>query len=319
MPLPAQRSARRRVLLAAALSVVAAAALAACEDEVALVDNPARPDASARDARAAASDDDDDDAPSKDAAIGREDASPVLAPVACGEALDGPELKTLEATPGFADELAALDLGAAPDPVDVAKESALTRAMFAWMLESAGKTSASHAELKDAGALGRVILGAAAKDDGGVDNPFLRRGLYWAYLCSRPIPKTLEELKARFGDYETWQTFTVPCAKPKNGPRRIRENNDGTVLIAETLLDAGAGEPPAIRETEVLFAGLRKDGQLDFAAYTASGTLTDRSTFATASSEVVAAAPYTCMTCHVDLDAGTFTRRFPTGTGAGCH
>ena len=84
--------------------------------------------------------------------------------------------------------------------------------------------------------------------------------------------------------------------------------------VAETLHDGG------VRETEVLFRDLRGDGQLDFAVYTADGALTDRSTFATANGgRVTAAAPYTCMSCHVDTTGFTFSTLAPTGTGAGCR
>jgi hypothetical protein len=75
-----------------------------------------------------------------------------------------------------------------------------------------------------------------------------------------------------------------------------------------------------VRETEVLFTSLRSDGQLDFAAYTEEGKLSDRSTFATAGgTSVVLAAPYTCISCHLDTTAWTITRKMPTGTGAGCR
>jgi len=107
-------------------------------------------------------------------------------------------------------------------------------------------------------------------------------------------------------------SFDITCSAPKNGPRRIHESATAGVYVAETL---ALGK---VRETEVIFSKLRADGQLEFAANTDTGALTDRSTFATASASVTSAAPYTCMTCHLDVATGRFTRLFPTGTGAGC-
>ncbi len=143
----------------------------------------------------------------------------------------------------------------------------------------------------------------------------LRRGLSFAYLCSRPLPPSLEALEERVGRYWEWDTvFDVGCSRAKNEARSIYIAPDAQTFVAETVDDNGA-----VRETEVLFRSLRTDGHLDFAAYTADGVITDRSSFATPSSSLVLAAPYTCLTCHIDQEAGTMSRVDATGTGAGCQ
>ena len=244
----------------------------------------------------------------KDAAV---DAGPP--PFACGEALPGPALKDnlTEGAPGFAEALAAVDLATIPDPLDYTAASAvLTRPFMNWMLDRAEGTSVTHEEaLRHP--MGRAVLASAA--NGKFDLLFLRRALYFYNACTAPVPRDLDAFVATYGDYTTWPTFTIDCSKPKNGPRRIRENEAAGVFIAETL------EGDHVRETEVVFDKLRPDGQLDFAVYLPDGRLTDRSTFAAGNGNaVVSAAPYTCMTCHRDTTTGAFTRLFPTGTGAGC-
>lgn len=237
-------------------------------------------------------------------------------PVACGTTLPGPALAdgVTETQPGYAAELAALDLTTVPDPLDYSTSSAFVREVVNYMLERAAGTSVTHAEALAKGELGRAVLGAAAKGTGGkIDITFLRRGLYAFYSCSRPLPIDLDTFKARYGDYQTWSKTDIGCSAPKNGPRRIWKDDTLGIYVAETLVEAG------VRETEILFTNLRGDGQIDFAPYTADGHLTDRSTFATGSGgTVTSSAPYTCMACHVDTASGTFSDLFPSGTGAGC-
>lgn len=240
-----------------------------------------------------------------------------LPPVACGAALPGPPLKpdVVEAQAGFADELAALDLSRVPDPLDYSGESKLTIMVINYMLLRGEGTRIAHAEALKAGGLGRAVLGAAAKGTAGrVDFAFLRRGLHHFYDCSRPLPADLAELRRRYGDYHTWPMQELACSRPKNGPRRLYGSDAQGVYIAETLV---AGQ---VRETEVLLTALRADRQIDFAAYTVDGQLSDRSSFAAgAGGTVTTAAPYTCISCHMDSGTGTVSRLFPTGTGAGCR
>jgi len=236
-------------------------------------------------------------------------------PVACGTRLPGLSFDGLENAADYGTQLAALDLQAVADPYDFGAEIGLVRGLVNYMLGRETGTSFTRAEAEAAGALGRGVLGAIAITGGArVDLTFLRRGLYYAYPCSTSLPHDLAELVARYGDYATWPSVALDCAPPKGMPRRVYSNADAGVYVAETLDGTG------VRETEVLFTELRADDDnLDFAVYTPAGQLTDRSTFATTGdSNIVAAAPYTCMTCHVDRATWAFSVQRPTGTGAGC-
>jgi hypothetical protein len=245
------------------------------------------------------------------------DAANYEPPVACGTALPGETMRAglVEAEPGYAAALAMTDTSAVPDPFDYRGESALFRGVINYMLERAAGDSLTRASAMAAQGMGAAVLAAAAKGQGGrLDFAFLRRGLHYHYPCSRPLPASLNALRTRYGIYENWTRLDIACAKPKNGPRRIYENGDLGVYIAETLV-AGS-----VRETEVIFSKTRNDGQLDFAVYTPEGDFTDRSTFATGNGgAVTSASPYTCMSCHIEPGQGRFTVRFPTGTGAGCR
>ena len=238
-------------------------------------------------------------------------------PVACGTALPGPPLRAelTEAQPGYAAELAALDLRGVPDPIDYSTASKLTITLINYMLGRSAGTQIPLPTVQQHGGLGQAILGAWAKGtDGRPDFPFLRRGLHYFYPCSRPLPASLVDLRRLYGNYRIWPSHSVECSRAKNAPRRIYEEHELGVYVAETLLDG------RVRETEVLFSSLRTDGQLDFAVYTSDGELSDRSTFAAAGGkETVGAAPYTCISCHLDADRGTIARLHPTGTGAGCR
>lgn len=246
-------------------------------------------------------------------------AGPVeyLPPVACGAMLPGPPIKpdVTEARPGYAEELAALDLSMVPDPLDYSADTKLAIAVINYMLGRSEGTTISREDAMKRGGMGKAVLAAALKGTGGkVDFTMLRRGLHYFYPCSRPLPPNLAELRQRFGDYRTWPVQELPCARPKNGPRRLYEDHKLGVYVAETVVNG------KVRETEVLFSSLRKDGQIDFAAYTDEGALTDRSTFATgAGGEVTTAAPYTCISCHIDTAKWSISNRMPTGTGAGCR
>ena len=238
-------------------------------------------------------------------------------PIACGTELPGPALDqgAVEISRDYAAELAARDFSSLRDPFDYSGESALRKALVDYMLGEP-RSFFTREQAEHSGPLGRAVVGAAAGDGGtAIDFTFLRRGLHYFYLCSRPVPASLEDFKAQYGDYTTWPTETVECSKPKGGPRRLRENVDAGVFVAETLVDGDT-----VRETEAIFTTLRTDGSLDFAVYTQDGQLTDRSTFVSGTGrQLTSAAPYTCMTCHYDTAAKTFSRLKPTGTGAGCR
>lgn len=237
-------------------------------------------------------------------------------PVACGAALPGIAMQTglVEGQPNYAQELAALDLSTLPASWSTQAEAKFQAGVINWMLGRDRGTTITRADAEAAGPLGQAVLGAMAKGSGGkVDFTFLRRGLQHFYPCGRPVPASLNELTARYGDWTQWPGFDLVCARPKNGPRRFYENELLGVFIAETV------ENGIVRETEVLFDSLRTDGQLDFAVYTPQGELTDRSTFATrGGTPITSASPYTCLSCHVDAVTGRMKVRKPTGTGAGC-
>jgi hypothetical protein len=238
---------------------------------------------------------------------------PLRPPAPCGTAFPGEPMRTglLEATPGYVEALTATDTTRVADPFVYTSESVLGRGLINYMLERDTTAPLSRADAQMD--MGFAVLAAAAKGQGGkIDFQFARRGLHYFYPCTRPLPASLDVLRNRYGDYTQWPNNLIRCAKPKNGPRRIYENEEKGVYIAETVVGA------SVRETEVIFSKIRKDGQLDFAAYTQKGELSDRSTFATANGgTITSASPYTCMSCHIR--EGRFTERFPTGTGAGCR
>ncbi len=236
-------------------------------------------------------------------------------PVACGATLPGPAMTTLESEPDYAQQVAALDLTTVADPYDFSAEIALTRGLVNYMLGRADGTTVTRAELDAAGPLGTAVRAAIAITGGhAIDLPFLRRGLYHAYNCSSTFPATLDELELRFGDTEAWPSVLQDCAAPKGLPRRVRSNAEHGVYVAETL------DADRVREVEVIFTHTRPTAGLDFAVYGPDGALTDRSTFATVDgSSIVGAAPFTCLTCHVDRASWTFSIQRPVGTGAGCR
>jgi hypothetical protein len=171
----------------------------------------------------------------------------------------------------------------------------------------------------------------ASEESLAVNLRLVRRGLHHFYGEERRLPSTLDALRDRVGDYTQWPSRVTACSPPKNGPRRVFENEQLGVAVAETLEaeaaggaapEEGEGTPPhtTVRETEVIFADARADGQLDFAVYGPSGERMDRSTFATrAGTTATTAAPYTCLTCHVRRSSGRFDVLRPFGTGAGCQ
>lgn len=245
------------------------------------------------------------------------EASP---PIVCGAEFPGVELEPglVEGPTGYENKLGSVDISDVPDPFDFRNESPVIVAVIRYMLGDTTKTSVSHAEALEKGQMHLAVLAAAAKTkdkgaSGKVDVQLLRQGLHFFYPCTQQPPQTLAELKALYGDYTQWDEEFIACGAPKDGPRRLWENGDIGVFVAETVVRDD------VRETEVIFDRLRADGQLTFAVYTPEGQLTDRSTFATnGGDEIVLAAPFTCMSCHIDIDTGKYDVKRPEGTGAGC-
>lgn len=242
-------------------------------------------------------------------------------PLTCGVALPGVSLASglVENTTKYEATIAKLDLDAVPDPFDFSGESPLVVGIIRYMLQDLEATTVTHADAQSKGGMHLAVLAAAAASDdqgasGTVDIVLLRQGLHHFYPCTDQPPQSLALLKQLVGDYTKWDTEDVACGAPKDGPRRIYADSAQGVYVAETIEDG------QIRETEVLFEKRRPDGQLSFAVYTPEGELTDRSTFATAGgSSIVLASPFTCMSCHVDIDTERYDVKRPEGTGAGCR
>jgi hypothetical protein len=261
-----------------------------------------------------------EDAASEDAApedAASEDAAPVTVPVATCEAPVGGDIEmttatAFEAYPGYDDELAAHDLASLPDELNFGDAGIIQRMIIAYMLElpllELPDTMARD-EIAAQEPMGPAVLGAyaeAAKDGNtGVDLPFLRRGLHRFYQCDRAWPLQLADFEAAVYDYRDLEFYEV-CSVPKNLIRRIREDHDAGVYVAQTLLG------DAVRETEILMTKTRTDGAIDFIAYDGEGDLVDRGAFVSGSGDdVPGAAPYTCIACHFEPGTFLITELFP--------
>lgn len=203
-------------------------------------------------------------------------------------------LPSLEGSPGYDEELAALDLTALPSLLAVDALSAFERELVAFMLEV---DALEHVDRDAALAhpLGRAVLGAFARaaDDGGVDLAFLRRGLHRFYACARGFPPTLADFKREVFDYGAEPVAEVVESRVKNLRRRIIRSAIADAFIAETLREDGT-----VRETEILLSGRRADSDLDFLEYGEDGALRGASSFASSQGEVTGAVPFACIACH---------------------
>jgi hypothetical protein len=212
-----------------------------------------------------------------------------------------------EAFPGYDDELAALDLLGLPESLDMSSLNGLERSLIAYMLEWE-LDSLTDRLVRDAvyavDPMGLAVLGAFAEakrvGGEGVDLPFLRRGLHRYYQCVREFPLTLADFKKAVYDFDSLTPYDLESF-PKNTTRRLRDDHDAHVYIAQTLID------DVVRETEIILGAHRKDGALDFIAYDSEGNLEDRGVFATAAgTNISGASPYTCIACHFEKDPTTF-------------
>lgn len=234
----------------------------------------------------------------------------------CDQLLGGPALPptSTEAQPGFDEALAALDLSQLPPQLDLSTASDLTRATIGYLL---GKTYTELGTSLDRdrtlaiAPLGHVVVGAfASADPTGAKAPgllFLRRGIHRFYHCARGYPLTLDGFRTAVWDY-TKTAGQVITSMPKAGPRRIYVEPALGIYVAETLIG------DAVRETEVLLAKARPDGAIDFLSYDGLGQQVRTDTFATSGGgSRVAPSPYTCMACHYDKNAKSFTLIIPPG------
>ncbi len=237
-----------------------------------------------------------------------QEPAPDVAVVTCDDVLPGidwGDSNIPEAFPDIEGELAATDLGVLSDPIDISALLPVHRGYIAYALGIAPAEfgdSLSHATAQAAGPLGQVVLASIARDPDseiGIDFTFFRRGFHRYYTCSRGYPLTLEGFYATFLDYRG-QAGEIVDSIAKCGDRNLVLDSSAQVYVAESLVDG------LVRETEILLSANRDDGQLDFLVYDADGMLTERSLFPAASgAEVVAAAPYSCMSCHVDTSSST--------------
>ena len=212
-----------------------------------------------------------------------------------------------EAFPGYDEELSALDMDALPEQLDMSSFNGLERSLVAFMLErdlDSLPDTLNREQVSQVPYMGPAVLGAFAEavrlGKEGVDFPFLRRGLHRYYQCVRAFPTTLEGFKKAIYDFDKLAPYELESF-PKNMLRRLRDDHEAQIYVAETLVDG------KVRETEILLAGNRKDGALDFLVYEADGNLAARGEFATASgTNVTGASPYTCIACHFEKNPSTF-------------
>jgi hypothetical protein len=212
----------------------------------------------------------------------------------------------VEAFPNYDEELTALDLASLPDGLQLSNIGLIQRSIVAYMLEI-DLDLLPETMLKDdllaIEPLGKAVLGAFAeqkrKGHQGVDLIFLRRGLHRFYQCARAFPLRLEDFRKAIYDYSEIVPYDVHSV-PKNRTRRLYEDHDLGIYVAETIAD-----DDAVRETEIQLTKNRVDKAIDFVVYDGDGNLMDRSEFVTTvGSDIGGASPYGCISCH--FEAGTF-------------
>jgi hypothetical protein len=222
-------------------------------------------------------------------------------------------ISSYEAIPGYDDALSALNLDTLPSELDLLPLNSLERALIAYMLEThpddIGNILKKGFALEQ-GNMGHAVLGAfamaASEGKEGLDFPFLRRGFHRYYQCARAFPLELTGFQSTVKQFADAPYFDLESTV-KGGLRRIWDDSESKVYVAQTLTDEGT-----VRETEILVGGTRKDGMLDFLVYDADGFLMDRSAFQAASGDdVTGASPYTCMACHFESGTFAYTVVFP--------
>lgn len=220
----------------------------------------------------------------------------------------------VEAVSGYDEQVAALDLAALPAQLDLSYVDPFQRAFVAYMLDARPETlgeSLNRDELLDAGPMGRAIASAfavaAERGEPWLDFDTLRRGLFRYYACSRAFPVTLDGFERAYSALDSLPVTGTIASSPKGGlQRRIREDLTAGIRVAETL------EHGVVRETEIQLQGRRFDGALDFLVYGEDGRLSDRSRFQTPDGQDISgAAPYTCLTCHLDVSDFSFDVAWP--------
>jgi hypothetical protein len=159
----------------------------------------------------------------------------------------------------------------------------------------------------------RIAEAAEGLADAARIQPFEHQNIKaFLSVCSpivRKSPKTLAELKQRYGDYTKgarWTTELHPISMAKMAARRIYRSLDAKVSIAESI-----GETCEVRETEVVFE--RANGVMDFWSYGAEGAQEMHGFFpAKLRVDAIKHTPDSCMGCHYKLDSRAFTVRAPS-------
>jgi len=245
---------------------------------------------------------------SLDAGSPHDMSRPMVELASCETALGGEpwENMVVESQEGFEEDLMNISLDALPEEIDLSELIPLFKGLVAYTLDkdiTEFDQAIQKRDLLARGILGRVVAASLVlgqMDPLGIDFLFLRRGLHRYYHCDRGFPVTLEGFKQSIFDYSDETEILESIAKC--GPRNIFADETQGVYVAETVVD---GE---VRETEIILSGRRQDGNLDFLIYNSDGLLSDRTRFPTlrAGSEVMAASPYVCTSCHINSeDNGT--------------
>ena len=227
----------------------------------------------------------------------------------CGSPEFGPALAEhlTESDQDYVARLESLDLSVLPTQYELNSLFDLDRSIISYMLDAPLTGVVTQSDLLAHGLMGRAVLLALGTDPAPImaDLKELRRGLFHYYNCSRGHPARLEDFVALYGDYYTWQTMMIEDSDPKIYPRRLWNNDALGIYVAETIRSG------MVHETEILMSGYRNDNALEFLAYTPNGDLTNRGEFKAGANFVAGAAPYVCMSCHVDNTNNEYTIIFP--------
>ena len=230
-------------------------------------------------------------------------------PAACGRVVLGLPLEShlTEADQAYESRLEALDFNELPRRYYLSALNELDLSLIKYMLDRTDVDVLITRELAEMGPIGKAVLLALGSDPvpDFSDYKELRRGLYLFYNCSRGHPARLEDFIRIYGDYRTWPSSLIEDSHPKIYPPRIHNNDAEGIYLAETIRD---GE---VHETEILLKGYRQDNALEFLTYLPNGYLSNRGEFRTGNRFVVAASPYTCMSCHLDRESNEFNVVFP--------
>ena len=209
-----------------------------------------------------------------------------------------------EAASGYEDRLAQADVSTLADPIDTSQLTDLERAWLAYALVLTPDSlmqSLPRAAIPDTD-LGHAIEASLALGSAGrLDFDLLRQAVHRLYPCDRDIPRNRDAFVQRYGDYTTFASRTIEMSVPKLAPRTLYENEAAGVFVAQTQLADGG------LELEVILAGARADGALEFFGYGPDGDLLGWADLAVTGTLAPFPVPYSCALCHRDLTANSFS------------